>query len=130
MGSSFIISFRCAGLMFDQPEISSIVLKQPAHIFACGCTMQILTHGESISFLFQIYSVMLAFIVQTYYATSYPRLLEGYKMLRHDQLLQSDVFWLYPPQAMLSLRLQLIIFHPKMLSGNLGICLYFWRTLG
>ena len=119
LGSSFIIPFLSDSLMFDQFEISSMVLKHPVHIFACGCTMQIFTHGESTSFRFQISSLILALIIQFYNVTSYPRLPAGYKMLRHDQLLRYDVFYLYRPPEVLSLQLQLITFHPRMLLGNL-----------
>ena len=121
MGSSFIILFLSDSLMFDQLEISSIVRKHPVHMFACGCMIQIFTHGESTSFRFQISSLIVGLIIPFYHGIFYLMLLGGYKMLRHDQLLRCGVFYLYPPLAVLSLRPQLITFRPRMLLENLLI---------
>ena len=121
LGSSFIIPFLSVSLMFDQLEISSMVRKHPVHMFACGWTMQIFTHGESTSFRFQISSLIVDLIIPFYHWIFYLTLPGGYRMLRHDQLLRCGVFYLYPPLVVLSLQLQLITFRPRMLLENLLI---------
>ena len=105
LGRSFIILFLSVSLMFDQLEISSIVRKHPVHIFTCGWTMQIFTHGESTSFLFQISLLIVARIKLFYHEIFYPTLPGEYKMLRHDQLLRCGVFYLHQLLAVLSLQL-------------------------